>query len=362
MSWIKLKIKDMMGGMQEAIRDDIMRKELMFEWLNILLALVSFFMTIVNVFTREYILMLSTLLFSAACIGNTVLIRKGKKTKNTAYLLFVAETIALLTFFLVTGIPNGFSALWLCLIPSFSLLIFGKRYGTCYSIGTFLLLIFFFWLPFGRGLLWYHYTEEFMLRFPFFFAACYLLALFIEIIRAQTQNQLLESEQKYYFLYCHDALTGLYNRYGFNALVDADYEKADPGKVGMIIFDIDDFKHVNDQYGHNNGDVVLRGVAEIIRNTFCSQTHYCRWGGEEFMVYMHCGHDYEESAERFRRYVEEAEFKAGDLVIKVTVSIGLCISESIKNASVATLVNKADQCLYMAKDRGKNCVVSAKVP
>ncbi len=359
MAWMKVKIKNIMAGMHEAIRDDIMRKELMFKWLNILLALVAFLMTVVNIFTKEYTLMLSTLFFSVACIVNVILIKR--KIKRTVYIIFIAETIILLVFFLVSGIPNGFSALWMCLIPSFSLLIFGWKSGTRYSITAFFIILFFFWLPFGRGLLQYHYTDAFMLRFPFFFAACYLLALFVEIIRAQTQKMLLESEQKYYDLYRHDALTGLYNRYGFNALVDADYETAKPGNVAMIILDIDNFKQVNDQYGHNNGDIVLQGIAEIIQKSFCSQTHCCRWGGEEFTVYLHCGHDYKEAAERLRRHVEEAEFKSGDLVMKVTVSIGLCISCSRKSGSIATMVNRADQCLYMAKAKGKNCVVSVEL-
>lgn len=362
MNWIKAKAKDIVAGMHEAVRDDGARKELMFEWLNILLAVVSFFMTVVNLFTKEYALMLSTLIFSAACIGNTVLIKRGKRTRNIVSMLFVAETLALFLFFLVSGIPNGFSALWMCLVPSFSLLIFGRRSGTRYSMVTFFILLFFFWLPFGRKLLWYHYTDEFMLRFPFFFAACYMLALFVELVRAQTQKQLLESEQKYYYLYRHDALTGLYNRYGFNAVVDADYQNPRPGKVAMIILDIDNFKHINDRYGHNNGDIVLKGIAEIIRKSFCRQTHYCRWGGEEFTVYLHCEHDYKEAAERLRRYVEETEFSSGDLVMKVTVSIGLCIAKSTKDVSVAMLVNHADQCLYTAKETGKNRVVSFEIP
>lgn len=227
MAWIR--IKDVMTGMHEAIRDDKMRKELMFEWLNILLALVSFFMTVVNVFTKEYILMVSTFIFSVACIINAVLIKRGTRVKRITYTIFVVETLA-------------------------------------------------------------------------------LLALFIEVIRAQTQKQLLESERKYYYLYRHDALTGLYNRYGFNAVVDADYKNPGPGKVGMMILDIDDFKHIND------------------------------------------------------RYVEEAEFRSGELVMKVTVSVGLCISNSMENVNVAMLVNKADQCLYMAKARGKNCVMSTEIP
>ncbi len=362
MAWIKGRIRNVVDGMQEAIRDDIKRRELMFEWLNILLALVAFFMTVVNVFTKEYILMLSTFLFSAACIGNVLLIKRGEGMKRVAYGVFVVESIALLVFFLVSGIPNGFSALWFCLIPSFSLLIFGRKSGTYYSAAALLILVFFFRLPFGKSLLRYRYTDEFMLRFPFLFVACYMLALFVEAVRAQTQKQLLDSEQKYCFLYRHDALTGLYNRYGFNALVDADYATRRPGKVAMMILDIDDFKRINDRYGHSNGDVVLRGVADLIQKSFCCQTHYCRWGGEEFTVYFHCAHDYREAAERLRRYVEEAEFKSGDLVMKVTVSLGLCIANSVESANLATLVNKADQCLYIAKEEGKNRVVSVEIP
>ncbi len=362
MNWIKTKIERIMSGMQEAIRDDIMRKELMFELLNILLTLVSFTMTVVNVFTKEYTLMMSTFLFAVACVVNVALIKKDKKRKRLSYLIFAGETFLLLAFFLVSGIPNGFSALWMCLIPSFSLLIFGRRSGTIYSGAAFLMLLFFFWLPYGQKLLHYHYTDEFMLRFPFFFAACYLLALVEETVRAQTQKQLLESEQKYRYLYRHDALTGLYNRYGFNAVVDADYENPKPEKVAVIIMDIDDFKSINDRYGHNNGDVVLRGIAEILEATFCEQTRYCRWGGEEFTAYMHCEHDYLETAETLRSTVEKAEFRSGDLVMKVTISVGICIAESMEDVGMAEMVNLADQCLYIAKDQGKNCVVSRTIP
>ncbi len=361
MNWIRGKIKKIMDGMQEAIRDDITRKELMFEWLNILLALVSFTMTVLNVFTKEYMLMTSTLVFAVACVANVVLIKLDKQRKNILYIIFAIETILLLGFFLISGIPNGFSALWMCLIPSFSLLIFGRKSGTCYSVVTFLMLLFFFWIPFGKGLLWYSYTDEFMLRFPFFFAACYLLALLVEIIRAQTQKQLLESEQKYRHLYCHDALTGLYNRYGFNAIVDADYENPRQEKVAVMIVDIDDFKSVNDRYGHKNGDVVLKGIAETLEKTFCRQACYCRWGGEEFTAYLHCECDYLELAEKFRSNVEKSEFRSGDLVMKVTVSVGICIAYSMEDTSIASLVNLADQCLYQAKGNGKNCVVSREI-
>lgn len=358
---LKAKIDALWAGMQVAIRDDNTRKELMFGWLNVLLALVAGFMTVVNLFTGEYTLMASTLLFAIACVVNVALVRGGMRKGNALYFVFGTESLVLLGFFIVSGIPNGFSALWLCLIPSFSMLIFGRKSGTRYSMISFFMLLFFFWLPFGRALLRYRYTDEFMLRFPFFFAACYLMALLVEVIREQTQAQLLESEHRYRHLYRHDALTGLYNRYGFNAAVDEDYARAEPGKVGMMILDIDSFKRINDRYGHNNGDIVLKGIADILQKSFCERTHYCRWGGEEFTVYLHCGHDYREAAERVRRMVEEAEFISGDLVMKATVSVGLCIAASAETASVAALVNSADKCLYKAKEQGKNCVVSVEI-
>lgn len=362
MNWFKVKLNNTMAGMQEAIRDDNMRKELMFGWLNVLLALVSLIMTEINFFTKEYTLMISTLIFSVACILNVVFIKRDGEKGNIIYAIFSVESIVLLTFFLVSGIPNGFSALWVCLIPSFSLLIFGRKSGTIYSIAVFLMLLFLFWVPFGQKLLLYCYTDEFMLRFPFYYAACFMLALLVEIIRAETQGQLLESEQKYYYLYRHDALTGLYNRYGFNAVVDADYENPKPEKVAVMIIDIDDFKNINDRYGHSNGDIVLKGIAGILEETLCSRTRYCRWGGEEFTVYMHCEHDYYEEAEVVRQSVEKAEFRSGDLVMKVTISIGLCVAGTMESASMATLINQADQCLYKAKAQGKNCVMSVEIP
>ncbi len=350
-----------MARIHSVIRDDVMRKELMFRWLNVLLAFVAFVMTVVNVFTREYILMLSTLIFSVACIGNFIMIKWGKRAKSASYFIFVAETVALLTFFLISGIPNGFSALWVCLIPSFSLLIFGRKAGTYYSALAFSILIFFFWVPWGKSLLQYHYTKEFMLRFPLFFTACYILALSVEVIRAQTQKQLVESERKYYYLYRHDALTGLYNRYGFNAAVDAQREKPKQGKVAVMILDVDDFKFINDRYGHGNGDIVLQGVADIMRKSCCQQTFCCRWGGEEFTAYMYCDHDYEQTAQRLRLGVEQAQFRSGDLVMRATVSVGLCIAAAAEQVDIATLVNQADQCLYAAKDQGKNRVVCVEI-
>ncbi len=101
MGLIKNKINDIIAGMDYIIRDDVLRKELMFEWLNILLVIVSLFMTVVNVFTKEYTLMMSTFIFALACIGNIILIKRRRVVKNIAYIIFFAVKVALLSFLIV---------------------------------------------------------------------------------------------------------------------------------------------------------------------------------------------------------------------------------------------------------------------
>ncbi len=361
MNWVRQKIKAVISGICVVVADDELRKNMMFRWLNILLAIVAFFMTAVNVITKEYILMLSTFTFGLLCVINVFLTRFRAQEKKAEFLLFAAEAYVLLAFFLISGIPNGFSALWACLIPSFSLLIFGRYAGASYSLLAFLGIVFLFWTPFGRSLLHYHYTKEFMLRFPFFFSACFLLAFFVESIRAETQEQLLASRAKYKYLYQHDALTGLYNRYGFNRKVDEFLASPGKCKSAVLIMDIDNFKMVNDRYGHSGGDEVLKEVADVVRKTVCEDNVYCRWGGEEFTVFFHCSHDYLDVAEQMRRRMEELEVVYKEYCIHITASIGICITDSMETTTIAKLINRADQCLYKAKAEGKNRVEWEKI-
>lgn len=137
--------------------------------------------------------------------------------------LFEVETLALIAFFFISGIPNGFSAQWICLIPSFALLVFGTKKGTIFSATAFAMEIFFFWTPLGRSVLMYEYTKEFMLRFPFVYVAFYIITLFIETSRSETRKQLASLEKKYEYLYRHDELTGILNRYGFYEALNASF-------------------------------------------------------------------------------------------------------------------------------------------
>lgn len=205
-------------------------------------------------------------------------------------------------------------------------------------------------------MLQFSYTSTFLLRFPFLYATIYLISLLVELIRSQTQKEMIRAQEKYYFLYRHDALTGLYNRYGFNELVDAAFKDKNTNKLSMILMDIDNFKVVNDKYGHIAGDEVLKQIAHIPQEFFCEHCNFCRWGGEEFLILMKCDHDANKMAEKIRSYVENHSIKFGENSIKVTVSLGVVIINDVSKYNSAQAANVIDKCLYKSKEDGKNKV------
>lgn len=156
-----------------------------------------------------------------------------------------------------------------------------------------------------------------------------------------------------------DPLTGLANRAGFDAALDAACALAthDGGGFALVLCDVDRFKAVNDEHGHTAGDAVLRGVAGVLRSCTRDTDVVCRFGGEELAVVLAAGADLaaaHRTAERLRRAVEEWTAPGG---IRVTASFGVA-AWSPRRATPDALVAVADKMLYAAKAAGRNRVVS----
>ena len=124
------------------------------------------------------------------------------------------------------------------------------------------------------------------------------------------------------------------------------------------MLDIDNFKRVNDTYGHNVGDKVICRLSDIIRQNVCEHCLFCRWGGEEFLIVMRCEHDPVKIAEAIRRDVEQnqMELENGEM-LTFTVSIGVSLCESADPEVFTDRINDADQAMFAAKKAGKNKVV-----
>ena len=329
------------------LTDDNKRKELQYNSIFLLFFCVSLFMTVLNVITRKGALTVATAVFSVLCLVNFLLIKKGGKSGTMiASVLFSTEMVALFTFFLISGNPDGFSALWIAMLPACGMLLFGQKRAAILSGVMFAILIFFFWIPAGRSLLQYEYSETFMMRFPIFYLAFFLLSALLETIRSVTQKELDKLREKYKYYAAHDYLTNLLNRQGleewystFRAL----------GEQAVLMIDIDHFKNVNDSCGHDVGDLVLASVAREIQRM--ADTRVCRWGGEEFVVWFSDSSKMCDP-EAIRSSIEKTDIEIPNSgkVLHVTISIGVAKGTE----PLGTLVKNADEAMLQAKNKGRN--------
>lgn len=153
----------------------------------------------------------------------------------------------------------------------------------------------------------------------------------------------------------HDQLTGVYNRNKLKQICDPVTEeiiRTNDLEVTMLIVDLDFFKKVNDQYGHETGDIVLKHTTSVLSRSVRSSDYIIRWGGEEFVIIlMGCNVDIgTQIAEKIRENVEASE----NGICPVTVSIGVTAYEG---GSYHAAIDCADKALYKAKTTGRNKVV-----
>lgn len=154
-----------------------------------------------------------------------------------------------------------------------------------------------------------------------------------------------------------DKLTNVFNRMAIEPILKIETERAKrSGKpISLIIFDIDFFKKINDRYGHNAGDYVLKKISEIIKNNIRKADYIVRWGGEEFLLLLpETDIDgAKKLAEKLRAVVENFSFKD---IGNVTISLGVTQMKTGENLDQA--IKRADEALYMAKNKGRNRVES----
>ncbi len=156
----------------------------------------------------------------------------------------------------------------------------------------------------------------------------------------------------------YDGLTGIYNRSFITHMAEIESERAIRYKrpLSIALIDIDDFKKINDTYGHSTGDGVLVEVAKRIK-VAARNTDMCgRYAGDEFLVLL------PETpldkthflGARILKGVNETPFEINDKTIDVTISVGVATIDANKKTSVHEIINKADEMLYKAKGKGKN--------
>ena len=136
------------------------------------------------------------------------------------------------------------------------------------------------------------------------------------------------------------------------------FEKRYKHNLSFIIMDIDYFKKINDTHGHLNGDIVLKDLANIVKNTIRMTDVFGRIGGEEFAVLMPETNksDAMNLAERIRVNIAESESMLESARVNVTVSIGLSFM-TVEDSIIQTVLRRADMALFKAKENGRNQIL-----
>lgn len=172
-----------------------------------------------------------------------------------------------------------------------------------------------------------------------------------DITELKEKSNLLEYQAS------HDSLTGLNNRNKFKEIYGKEIRRGFRYKndLSLIIFDLDFFKNINDTYGHQIGDEVLKDISQVVLGNVREHDIVVRWGGEEFLILLP-ETSLEGSlnvAQKIRMEIEDKEFSSKNL--KLTASFGIA---SLKDGDdESTLLERTDEALYEAKKSGRNKVV-----
>ena len=275
-----------------------------------------------------------------------------KRISNTTVVsiavMFVIHLVLLFSLIAISRLPDTDFARELFIVIQIAFLLSScSAPYECYLLGH---LIFIADLYLSNMLL--HYPKfEYMISINFICMIVVIILAYIFnefIFQIYTQKRSLESSLAI------DPLTKLYNRNIIPTLVKDGLFKFDrTGVVSVLMADIDYFKNINDSYGHEKGDVVLQDISNILQSCTRGNDYVIRWGGEEFVIIMpNCNlTEAANVAERIRNNIESYESS----VTPLTISIGVADYDNINYENV---INQADKALYVAKQTGRNKVVT----
>jgi diguanylate cyclase (GGDEF)-like protein/PAS domain S-box-containing protein len=205
----------------------------------------------------------------------------------------------------------------------------------------------------GEAARWFH-SQSALIRAENGEPAGYVVALFDVTARKEAERRLEDLARL-------DPLTGVANRRYFRERAEEELARAEryARPVAVLLLDVDHFKKVNDSYGHQIGDEVLKRVAAECQRNLRGTDVFGRYGGEEFICLLaESGpEDARRAAERMREAVADARWSLADRTVTATISVGLACRPSGAAETLDRLAQKADEALYAAKAAGRNRVM-----
>lgn len=282
------------------------------------------------------------------------------KGRAISVILLLSCLKLLMALLIVTGGNANTGPLWIYIVSPVTMFFAGFKRGlVALSVFTLLICILLFF-P-NDALLLTYYPLEFKTRLLYSFLTVSFLSAFYEYSRERSYNTALYLSEQFERQARHDPLTQILNRRGGQNNLELEFSRQQRnGKpFAIALADIDRFKSINDNKGHELGDEILKRVARLFASQLRAQDTLARWGGEEFLFIFPETNEIGAAnvAEKIRKKLSSNPYILEQQPITVTSSFGIC--EIGPNTSLTDALNLADQALYKAKHNGRNQVYLA---
>lgn len=316
------------------------------------------FILSVSAFVRGNVLLGSSLFAASALFfGSHLILRmhRFKRRHLVSASVVLCSLLALMIYLVWSGGFSNTGPLWMYIVPPVAFFFAGLKRGLLVLSLFVLAVVTILFAPIDV-LDQAHYDFEFKTRLIYSFLTVTALFAFYEFSRQQSYADMKVLNRKLEQQARQDPLTRLPNRRGMMEHLQYERDRSERSKehMSLMMVDVDHFKQVNDKFGHDGGDVVLRRLAKTFTDMLRKQDIVARWGGEEFLFLLPETNVHEAFilAEKLRKHVERTEFTYQNRRIPVNISIGICQVDDKQTIDEA--INLADHFLYQAKTAGRN--------
>ena len=293
-----------------------------------------------------------TLTIGLIITGVYVVLLKYRKSSIGVTVFFM---VMLHFFWLVTGDIANSGMFW-CLVTAALLIhLLGHRLGLYAVSGVWLASAALLLWP-GRPWILAQYSDDLCEYFLLAYAVLAWFSCIVEYIRFRTEQRLKVMTARMAVVARTDELTGLSNRRGLREFLASPQQEArrKSASTSIMVGDLDHFKAINDQFGHDVGDLVLQRVGATLQSLLRSEDLVARWGGEEFIVVLQETDVAGASAvaEKVLEAVNALVVTVPGHTVNTSISIGLSLLPA--GGSLETALKQADRALFVAKEKGRN--------
>jgi diguanylate cyclase (GGDEF)-like protein len=304
-----------------------------------------------NIVTVDYKLAIAEFIAAIIAIALLVFFKLTHRIETTS-MIGTGLLLSALTAVMLLDEQQTYIYVWALTMPAVSFFILGRIRGIIASLlfGVFTALLIIFYAPANGGPAFELFG--FINLFGPYVATSVIIGYF-EVSRMDSLEEMRKINKELRILSETDKLTSIYNRLKLDEALNQEIRKAEQSRkpLSIIMIDVDNFKVINDTYGHLMGDSVLTQTAYLLRKEVGNTKIIGRWGGEEFLII--CPYTDLETAGNLAR-------KLGKLIEvfsfdgKATITISLGVASYHPGDTIETIIRRADHALYEAKNRGKN--------